>query len=559
MKRVSKIDWFIHEKLKGDALEYSKARLTIGLGLFSAVLLFLNSFRPLSRGVVGEFLLMVAISLIILSGVLLMRWAGSRLLSANLIIFPFIVMLIALVMLDERAVSPDMVNFVFVVLIGFMLTGIRFGILWGMVAILTIVGLMIARINGIGPHPPIDAQQIGDYVGYVVLIAVTMVLTFIYEKNSSKHLLALQTEKEHSSRQTLQLRSALGDVKKVMADASKSDFSQKVSTELTGELGELKDSVNNTMSLLSSTISRVKEVSTNIDTSAAELKRASETLASGNSEQAASVEEISASMNQMEKQTKTNTENAFQSRQLTSQTLSVVEEGNLQMKDMLESISLINSSSSDVAKVIKVIDEIAFQTNLLALNAAVEAARAGKYGKGFAVVADEVRSLAGRSAEAAKSTTQLIEASAMEVERGVQNADKTAEIFQKISGSISKVNDLIGEISAGSDEQKSGISEINRGLGQVNDVVQHNSSISEQTASSALELTAQVNLLQKMMDEFKLAQTPLPQKEKTPAVKVPVKIEKPVKKYSSAPPAPASPPAPKKRQIILDDQDFGKY
>ena len=134
-----------------------------------------------------------------------------------------------------------------------------------------------------------------------------------------------------------------------MADASKSDFSQKASTELTGELGELKDSVNNTMSLLSSTISKVKEVSTNIDTSAAELKKASETLASGNSEQAASVEEISASMNQMEKQTKTNTENAFQSRQLTSQTLSVVEEGNLQMKDMLESISLINSSSSDVA------------------------------------------------------------------------------------------------------------------------------------------------------------------------------------------------------------------
>lgn len=146
------------------------------------------------------------------------------------------------------------------------------------------------------------------------------------------------------------LKETINTLRRVsMADASKSDFSQKVSTELTGELGELKDSVNNTMSLLSSTISKVKEVSTNIDTSAAELKRASETLASGNSEQAASVEEISASMNQMEKQTKTNTENAFQSRQLTSQTLSVVEEGNLQMKDMLESISLINSSSSDVA------------------------------------------------------------------------------------------------------------------------------------------------------------------------------------------------------------------
>ncbi len=165
----------------------------------------------------------------------------------------------------------------------------------------------------------------------------------------------------------------------------------------------------------------------------------------------------------------------------------------------------IDENSSNVTKVIKVIDEIAFQTNLLALNAAVEAARAGKYGKGFAVVAEEVRNLAGRSAVAAKETNDLIEKSITEVANGVKKADETAAVLVSISDSVAKVNDLVGEIAASSQEQSSNIAEINKGLATMNDVVQQNSSISEETAAASEELSGQSTELQSLMGKFKIA------------------------------------------------------
>jgi len=172
------------------------------------------------------------------------------------------------------------------------------------------------------------------------------------------------------------------------------------------------------------------------------------------------------------------------------------------MDSMLKSMESINQSSSEVSKVIKAIDEIAFQTNLLALNAAVEAARAGKYGKGFAVVAEEVRNLASRSAKAARTTTDLIENSLQEVKRGVQNADATASLLNQITEGINRSNVLINEISDASVEQANNIGEINEGLANVNNVVQQNSSISEQSASASEELSAQAGRLQEMMNSF---------------------------------------------------------
>ena len=173
------------------------------------------------------------------------------------------------------------------------------------------------------------------------------------------------------------------------------------------------------------------------------------------------------------------------------------------MDAILEAMKEIAVTTGDVTKIIKVINEIALQTNLLALNAAVETARAGKYSKGFAVVAEEVRTLASRSAESAKNTTELIENASKKVENGVNNAEKTATVLSEIDDGIKKVNDMVSEIATASQLQTPGIEEINRELNQINQIVQQNSAISEESASSPVELSTQSANMQKIMSQFK--------------------------------------------------------
>ncbi len=302
------------------------------------------------------------------------------------------------------------------------------------------------------------------------------------------------------------MQKAVNEINMVMGNVSEGDFQQKLSEGQTGELKKLVTGINKSIEMLSNTMNQVVVASEQVNSGASQIASSSQALASGTSEQAASLEEISSSMSEVGSQAKANNENANQAAQLTTQAMEVANRGNEQMKEMLSSMDNINSSSKDISKIIKVIDEIAFQTNLLALNAAVEAARAGKYGKGFAVVAEEVRNLAARSAEAAKNTTELIENSVKEVDSGVSNAGKTAEILNEIDDSVTKVNDLVGEIASASQEQSNSADEINKSLVQVNDVVQQNSSISEEAASASEELSGQAMELQALMGRFKLIQ-----------------------------------------------------
>ncbi len=349
------------------------------------------------------------------------------------------------------------------------------------------------------------------------------------------------------------LSSSVKSIQNTMNSISQGDFTKSISDEgMTGDLSLIKDSINNSIDMLSRTIKQVIVASEQVNAGSGQLSSSSQALASGTTEQAASLEEVSSSMSEVGSKSKTNSENANQASQLSNQTLEVVSRGNKQMEEMLSSMDKINSSSSEISKIIKVIDEIAFQTNLLALNAAVEAARAGKYGKGFAVVAEEVRNLAARSAEAAKNTTELIENSAKEVELGVSNSGKTAEILSEIIDSITKVNDLAGEIASASEEQNASTQEMNKALIQVNDVVQQNSSISEEAASASEELSGQATELQALMRRFELnlavtgpgsvqAFTP------TPAVDPVV----PAQKRETIAGSPT--------MIMLDDDNFGKY
>jgi methyl-accepting chemotaxis protein len=360
-----------------------------------------------------------------------------------------------------------------------------------------------------------------------------------------------------------ELRTAISDINSVMESVRNGDLSRFVTANLAGDMNQLKESINDSIAMLSNTIVQVVNNSEQVNAGSMDLSASAQSLASGTTEQAASLEEIASSMNEIDAKTKANDDNAVHSQQLIRNTVEVVEGSNEQMELMLSSINIMKETSLNVTKIIKDIDEIAFQTNLLALNAAVEAARAGKYGKGFAVVAEEVRSLAARSAEAAKNTADLVTNSVKETETGVINAEKTSETLSAISESILKVNDIIEEITASSKEQRAGIAEINKGLTQVNEVIQNNSSISEETASASDELSSQATNLEQLMGQFKL--------RKEDKVLHAGPVESNIKPAPVAPVAPAPPATPKparvkqlppsgsRQNIILDDSDFGKY
>ncbi len=172
------------------------------------------------------------------------------------------------------------------------------------------------------------------------------------------------------------------------------------------------------------------------------------------------------------------------------------------MVKMSTAINEIQKSASETAKIIKVIDEIAFQTNLLALNAAVEAARAGEAGKGFAVVAEEVRNLAMRSAEAAKNTASMIEESVNNSKNGVAISVEVGKVLEEITASNTKVASLVGEIAAASQEQSQGISQVNTAVGQMDKVTQSNAANAEESASASEELSSQAEQLRGMVQEL---------------------------------------------------------
>jgi methyl-accepting chemotaxis protein len=248
----------------------------------------------------------------------------------------------------------------------------------------------------------------------------------------------------------------------------------------------------------------VHEASDQVSLGANQISDASQSLAEGSTEQAATVEELSASISDVAEKTKLNAERASETAKLSVTIKTNAEKGSRQMTEMTNAVSDINQASQDISKVIKVIDDIAFQTNILALNAAVEAARAGEAGKGFAVVADEVRNLASKSAAAAKETGTLIENSMKKAEQGTAIAAETANSLSEIVDGINKSTDLITEIAQSSEAQNLAINQINEGISQVSEVVQKNSAVAEESAASAEELSAQSEVLQGHIAQFKL-------------------------------------------------------
>ena len=242
-----------------------------------------------------------------------------------------------------------------------------------------------------------------------------------------------------------------------------------------------------------------------VDSGAKLVADSSTSLSQGATEQAGSVEELTASLEEITAQTTQNAQNAQSANGLAQRIKVDAEAGNTQMQDMLSSMNEISISSDNIAKIIKVIEDIAFQTNILALNAAVEAARAGQNGRGFAVVADEVRNLAGKSSEAAKETAALIENSLQKVKIGAGIANETAKSLDKIVLGITETSNLIASIATASNEQAAALEQVNEGIMQISQVAQSNAAVSEEGAAASEELSAQASSLTASVSIFKLS------------------------------------------------------
>lgn len=326
------------------------------------------------------------------------------------------------------------------------------------------------------------------------------------------------------------------------------DLNVEVRINSNDEIGALSASFSTMVDSINEVLSNINVSSEQVASGSRQVSDSSQALSQGTTEQASSIQQLTASMEEISAQTKQNAINANQANELSIIAAENATEGNNQMQEMLKAMEDINDSSANISKIIKVIDEIAFQTNILALNAAVEAARAGQHGKGFAVVAEEVRNLAARSANAAKETTDMIEGSIKKVDAGTKIATATADALNKIVEGVAKAGTLVASIANASNEQATGISQVNQAIMLVSEVTQTNSATSEECASASEELSSQADLLKEMVGKFNLKQN-----GKAPAYSGYASSD--VLRHSHSQAAPAKP----RVRIDLDDMDFGKY
>jgi methyl-accepting chemotaxis protein/methyl-accepting chemotaxis protein-1 (serine sensor receptor) len=302
---------------------------------------------------------------------------------------------------------------------------------------------------------------------------------------------------------TVQRESLASATKQAMAEAASSRLTVIVCIGLSLLIGAIILLVVRMVNRsLRQTASELAEGAEQVASAASQVSSSSQSLAQGSSEQAATLEQTSASSEEINSMARKNSENSRGAADLVTQSQQKFVQTNQSLEQMVAAMGEINTQSGKIAKIIKVIDEIAFQTNILALNAAVEAARAGEAGMGFAVVADEVRNLAQRCAQAAKDTSALIEESIAKSNDGKTKVDQVATAILAITEESSKVKTLVDEVNLGSEEQARGIEQIGKAITQMEQVTQKTAANAEESASAAEELNAQSETLKEIVDRL---------------------------------------------------------
>jgi methyl-accepting chemotaxis protein len=282
----------------------------------------------------------------------------------------------------------------------------------------------------------------------------------------------------------------LNETVEVLTLVEQGDLTRTVNGDYQGQLGDFKDTLNNTIAKLAQTIGEVIAAADQLSNASEQIGATSQSLSQASNEQAASVEETTASIEEMSASINQNSENAKVTDGMATKAAKEAGQGGVAVKQTVKAMK-------DIANRIGIIDDIAYQTNMLALNAAIEAARAGDHGKGFAVVAAEVRKLAERSQIAAKEIGELAQSS-------VKTAEDAGQLLDSIVPSISKTSDLVQEIAAASQEQSAGAEQVNAAMMQMNTITQQNASASEELAATAEEMTGQAEQLQALMNFFKI-------------------------------------------------------
>ncbi|WP_167455832.1 methyl-accepting chemotaxis protein [Xanthomonas dyei] len=351
---------------------------------------------------------------------------------------------------------------------------------------------------------------------------------------------------------------SLEQISALLSALSRGDLTVRMQGQFSGVFAQMRDDANATAEQLADIVGRIKLSSSAINSAAGEIASGNSDLSHRTEQQAANLEETAASMEELTSTVKQNAESARQANQLAIGATGVASQGGDVVSQVVTTMSGIEASSKKIADIISVIDGIAFQTNILALNAAVEAARAGEQGRGFAVVASEVRTLAQRSAGAAKEIKGLIDDSVHKVAEGSALVRKAGATMAEIVASVQRVTDIMGEISAASQEQSAGIEQVNQTITQMDETTQQNAALVEEATAAARSMEEQAGHLAEAVSVFKLDESAaVAQARVRPVASRPVAVKtaaKPAVRTAAAPSARSAKP-----QAALADGNWQEF